>query len=187
MKRLAWWINAAMLLTCAAIMVAAAVLWVSPRRVLLYPSANTETHFAEFLHMNGITLYHTTNPGLLRYSPGGVIFPMTSEKGRGNSVLFWGGMYRQETYRVSMQGTDRVLAIRFWLIIVLAGVYPSFWALLRWRWARRGSRHDLHAMPCPACGYDLRGTPLQCPECGAVPAGHGDSVQHATQRATGSE
>ena len=34
--------------------------------------------------------------------------------------------------------------------------------------ARRLRRARVRAGHCPSCGYDLRGTPGQCPECGAV-------------------
>jgi hypothetical protein len=48
-----------------------------------------------------------------------------------------------------------------WTLVLPAAMLPSVWMARRWR--RRGP----HA--CPACGYDLRGSPggKTCPECGA--------------------
>jgi rubrerythrin len=43
-------------------------------------------------------------------------------------------------------------------------VFPARWLLLR----RRDHRRRADAR-CIACGYDLRGSPNRCPECGAVP------------------
>ena len=44
-----------------------------------------------------------------------------------------------------------------------AGALIALFGILR-------KRCRLTAGRCPACGYDLRGTPERCPECGAVPS-----------------
>lgn len=46
----------------------------------------------------------------------------------------------------------------------------GFFRAVRRRRARR-MREQLDAGLCPRCGYDLRGTPRRCPECGAVVMG----------------
>jgi len=59
-----------------------------------------------------------------------------------------------------------VVAIPDWLLLVVCSLFPllRLGAIIR-RWQRR--RRGL----CTACGYDLRSSPNQCPECGAVPEG----------------
>jgi hypothetical protein len=47
------------------------------------------------------------------------------------------------------------------------GVVLLIW--LSWRWHTRRPR-DPDAVPCPCCGYDLRGGHERCPDCGAIAA-----------------
>lgn len=54
------------------------------------------------------------------------------------------------------------------LIVVLLGVLPAG-VVRRWR-QRRGW---WEAGRCVGCGYDLRGTPRRCPECGRTPGDMG--------------
>jgi hypothetical protein len=58
--------------------------------------------------------------------------------------------------------TMRFVCVPIWVIVALTVVPPLALrvrvARVRWRRSRQGL--------CPKCGYDLRGTPQQCPECG---------------------
>ena len=66
----------------------------------------------------------------------------------------------------SFTASDTQVEVRYWLVVLLAGVLPVVWVkcFVRERVRRRRLRSGL----CTACGYDLRGSGEQCPECGAA-------------------
>jgi hypothetical protein len=59
----------------------------------------------------------------------------------------------------------RFLCVPIWFVVVLV---PLPLAVQRGI-ARLVGRHRSRRGMCRACGYDLRGTPDRCPECGAIP------------------
>lgn len=60
----------------------------------------------------------------------------------------------------------RWLVVPGWLAFT-ACVPLAAWSITKmWRESIVRSRLDNHL--CPSCGYDLRATPRQCPECGTV-------------------
>ena len=57
----------------------------------------------------------------------------------------------------------RAVRLPYWFVVCTAMVLPVMWL----RGLRR-ARLRARAGHCPACGYDMRITPEQCPECGLV-------------------
>ena len=62
---------------------------------------------------------------------------------------------------------QRVVCAPLWLPLALSLVVPGHWMVRRAASRKRDRRRSSGL--CPACGYDLRGTPEHCPECGLVP------------------
>jgi len=61
-----------------------------------------------------------------------------------------------------LEGTPYLaIIVPYWAIALVIGVYP----IDRFRRVLRGAIRR-HRGCCVACGYDLRGTPARCPECG---------------------
>jgi hypothetical protein len=60
----------------------------------------------------------------------------------------------------------RMLMIPLWAVWGISALAAR--SALRGEFRARAARKFLEQGRCPGCGYDLRGTPERCPECGCV-------------------
>jgi hypothetical protein len=86
----------------------------------------------------------------------------------------WLGFVWMPTYRTGLRGvaSNTVIAVPFYVPILMSAVAPTLWA---WRRVRKKTRFASGL--CAICGYDLRATPDRCPECGAVPTAEAQRTQ----------
>jgi hypothetical protein len=56
--------------------------------------------------------------------------------------------------------------------VAASALPPAIWLMLVGRRLARRRMRRINQL-CPACGYDLRATPDQCPECGTMPTAKG--------------
>lgn len=95
----------------------------------------------------------------------------------GRDILYrrveWLGIEFVHRYAADINdGTDnRGWRISLWYPALLFGILPGLrlgtWLISAIR--RRRSRRAKCEGECLICGYDLRGTPERCPECGTIP------------------
>lgn len=95
----------------------------------------------------------------------GHYFQYTPASRNGGSVPegFLGFRYKHQA-GINPQGVWerwRKVMVPYALLVGLAALPPALWAR---RWLR--TNHRLSAGRCRTCGYDLRGLPHLCPECG---------------------
>jgi hypothetical protein len=57
------------------------------------------------------------------------------------------------------------VTLPFWFVIIFPLILPAHWLV---RTARRRRHRSLDDLRCNQCGYDLRASPLRCPECGSL-------------------
>jgi hypothetical protein len=69
----------------------------------------------------------------------------------------------------SLNGGSFWVRIPEWSLVLATAVVPALWARGEIRLRRRKSRGL-----CQVCGYDLRGAPGRCPECGWAASGADD-------------
>lgn len=71
---------------------------------------------------------------------------------------------------VPLSGTSLLMVVGIiapsWFVVGITAVPPGLAYLVWRRWRRTELRRERGQ--CVRCGYDLRGTPERCPECGAV-------------------
>jgi hypothetical protein len=86
---------------------------------------------------------------------------MWGEESRANRLGFWYSDFR----RNAPNRHDRIIkvGVPHWVAVACFGALPACWSLRRYRRVDR-RRRGL----CERCGYDLRGTPDRCPECGVL-------------------
>jgi hypothetical protein len=95
--------------------------------------------------------------------------------GNGSTIdLEWGGFFVGRGYAViavlgrpmTICGRGMSFGIPHWAVVAISSILPVRWIWLRHRNGVKDRRSPDH---CRRCGYDLRATPLVCPECGTVP------------------
>jgi hypothetical protein len=91
----------------------------------------------------------TPVPGFHWLTPIGVQFD--------NAMVPWSSQATRRTMRVGLSWS---------LLLIATGVLPVLWGFRSWRRIRR-RRKRRRTGCCIECGYDLRATTGQCPECGA--------------------
>ena len=64
-------------------------------------------------------------------------------------------------FRVGLDLGTRAASLPYWIPTFMTAILPGLWL---GRWARRRSRSGSGL--CRECGYDLRSSPIRCPECG---------------------
>lgn len=70
------------------------------------------------------------------------------------------------SHRRSSRDLTATAVAPFWSIAAATGALPAAWAVSR-GWSRVRGRRRGRPGTCATCGYDLRATPLRCPECGS--------------------
>jgi hypothetical protein len=68
-------------------------------------------------------------------------------------------------------GWNPQATIPHWHLVIYSGALPLWWCVRRYLSLPALQNRRRKRGLCAGCGYDLRASPDQCPECGAIPRG----------------
>lgn len=119
-----------------------------------------------------VHLAYLSSPASLRASePAGLVYERIDAGNvrmpRGTLARRWGFGHDRMANAAGL--SYRSVWVPHWLLAMVTAALPGAWLVRRAKLRTR--RRRLRLGLCPACGYDLRATPGQCPECGAVAGG----------------
>jgi len=156
--------------------IATAALWLRSRTLIDYAHWTDQRHFPALVSSDGriIFSYQFWDGGIGGNKPGFAVGsrpgdPPYWERGLGaESRHYFAGFewspeanvtFSPEFISIPTPAT-RLISAPHWFICLLTLFPAFFWLLIRRKHRRKKLGH------CQVCGYDLRATPEQCPECG---------------------
>jgi hypothetical protein len=110
--------------------------------------------------------YPTTSPSHISRPAKAVLSeePFDPATRRGDYGVYWSP---RTPIPFTAGSTYRLIQISLWPIAALFALFAAPAAAWRLYGARQRARRRRRGL-CPSCGYDLRGTPDRCPECGVT-------------------
>jgi hypothetical protein len=159
--------------------VAAAALWVQSRAQTMQLHRSGETEL--FVRSEGGELSVMANTNSVAMPPGTGqaewklvlpnFKPISQAQRLQRPISFWnrvGFGFDKSRYRpVGWKSGYWMIVSPYWFLLALATPLSARW-LIRGLSSRRRRRLAASGR-CTTCGYDLRGTPARCPECGSTP------------------
>ncbi|MEX2217110.1 MAG: hypothetical protein WD768_23560 [Phycisphaeraceae bacterium] len=152
-----WLFNLLALLSTLAFL-AIAILWVANPN---------DVKFASWCDDDDVVYWIGIHDRMFQLEQIGIEVPTTWPLSPESGWTLLGIHYRHETEIPPMSGkfgpahvvkVSRI-AISYWFVAAICGILPVLAIVRKWR-------RKLADNVCGSCGYDLRGSPSDCPECG---------------------